>query len=175
MNGKHDRGVTLIEMMIVLVLSATALALAVPAFDGLITSSRMRASVVDLVSTLNRARSEAIARKRQVIVCSSSIAESASPDCEADSAWTSGWLVYADEDSSGGLNSGDVVLAVHGALSGVTEKAASQRSVAYRSDGTAAASAVLDLCGVLKPDYGRRLSIALSGRIRTSEVDNLCP
>jgi type IV fimbrial biogenesis protein FimT len=169
------RGVTLIEMMVVLVLSAIALTIAVPAFDDLITRSRMGAGVVDLVSTLNRARSEAVARKRPVVVCSSGNAQGAAPACQADAAWVGGWLVYVDEDSSATLSAGDLTLAVHGAVDGIGQKTASASGVAFRSDGTAGAALAIDLCGLLRPDYGRRVAVDLSGRVRTLEVDGLCP
>lgn len=60
------RGVTLIELMIVIVIAAVLMAIAVPAFQGTIDRNRLKAAAENLYSDLQFAKAEAIKRNRSV-------------------------------------------------------------------------------------------------------------
>lgn len=61
-------GVTLIELMVVIVFAAILLALALPAFQGIIDRNRLKAVTDTLYSDFQFAKSEAIKRNQSIVV-----------------------------------------------------------------------------------------------------------
>lgn len=80
----RERGLTLVELMTVLVVAAILAAIALPSLANVLAAQRLRAAGTDLVTSLLVARSEAIKRKGRVEVA---------PQSPGD--WTSGWRVAA--------------------------------------------------------------------------------
>lgn len=60
MNSKHNKGFTLIEMMVTVAVLAIILGIGVPSFQGLIERNRVSTATDRLLATLASARSEAI-------------------------------------------------------------------------------------------------------------------
>lgn len=58
--NKREKGVTLLELMVVLVIAGIAFSAAVPAFNGMITRNRIATQTNDLLVAINLARSEAL-------------------------------------------------------------------------------------------------------------------
>lgn len=85
----RERGVTIIELMVSLVVLAILLAVAVPSFDFLIMKNRLGSYASGLNTSVILARSEAIKRNRTIQLCASSNGTS----CATSSVWSSGWIV----------------------------------------------------------------------------------
>jgi type IV fimbrial biogenesis protein FimT len=66
---QQQTGLTMVELMIVVTITAILAGLAAPAFIELINNTRMTSTMSQLTSDLNRARSEAIKRNRRMLVC----------------------------------------------------------------------------------------------------------
>lgn len=62
------QGVTLIELMIVIVIAAVLLAIGVPAFQDTIDRNRLKAATETLYGDLQFAKSEAIKRNRKIVI-----------------------------------------------------------------------------------------------------------
>ena len=77
-----QKGWTAIEMMVVVAILGILAAFAAPAMTGLLRTQKVRAAAYDIFSDLTYARSEAIARGRNVIVASA-----------AGTNWVSGWTI----------------------------------------------------------------------------------
>lgn len=99
----REKGFTLIELMITLVVLGILLLVAVPNFGSFVAQSRVDSVKNKLVSSIALARSEAIKRGSAVAVCR----KRADPaqDCDGtDTAgsknWSNGWLVFLDEDNN---------------------------------------------------------------------------
>jgi prepilin-type N-terminal cleavage/methylation domain-containing protein len=67
----HPRGFTLVELLVVMTISAILIAAAVPSFVWFMATSRTSDSTNTLLAGLQLARSEAIRRNMVVVVCRS--------------------------------------------------------------------------------------------------------
>ena len=105
----RDRGVTLIETMVVVTIVGILLVTAVPRFSQLLSNQRASAATNDLLHGIALARSEALKRGRRVYLA------------PKGDRWRDGWVVFVDgnddrrfDDASSG--SGDVRIAQHDAM-----------------------------------------------------------
>jgi type IV fimbrial biogenesis protein FimT len=85
----RSQGFTLVELIITVVMVAVLLAWAVPNFQALILNSRLNAQVNDLIADINLARSEAIKRRSNVVLCTSTNGTS----CLVGGNWANGRIV----------------------------------------------------------------------------------
>jgi type IV fimbrial biogenesis protein FimT len=93
MNMERGKGFTLVELLITIVVISVLLATGVPAFLDFIKNNRLTAQTNELVSAIQLARSEAVKRGTNTIVCASSNGTSCS-DNKDD--WDKGWIVFSD-------------------------------------------------------------------------------
>lgn len=113
----RNRGVTLIELIIVLTIVGILAALAGPGLQKFVSSNRLTAQVNDLLADMSLARSEAIKRNVSAGICESTSGTA----CTTSGNWSTGWLVYyvcPTGDPSGCTAGNNVVVKVHEALSG---------------------------------------------------------
>lgn len=94
MFSSRQAGVTLVELMIVLVIAAIMATIAAPSFSDFIQNTRMTSAMTQLTGDLNRARSEAIKRNSRMLVCAHAINGTS---C-ADTTWNNGWLICYDNN-----------------------------------------------------------------------------
>jgi type IV fimbrial biogenesis protein FimT len=121
-------GFTLIEVLIVVAISAILLAVAVPAFNQSIARAQARDAAQTLHATLQLARSEAIRRSVQVSVCRVTNSGAGRPPCDNTATadvpagdWASGWVVFAEEAPGGAvgvLDAADDIVLVQQPLAG---------------------------------------------------------
>lgn len=137
MDGR-ERGVTLLELLAGLALSALLMMLAAPPFRELIAVNRAAGTAGTLMTSLFFARTEAVKRNRRVALCKSADGES----CAATGDWSQGWLVFVDEADFGVRNPAEEVVRVQQALSGgfTLRNGNAAKWYAYRPDGSAASS-----------------------------------
>lgn len=106
----RTRGFTLIEMLVVITISAILVALAIPSFERASRSSQVSSAANALLAALDVARSEAIRRNVIVTVCRSlnPNADVGTANCSSaadgnypDNDWASGWIVIAKNPNNG--------------------------------------------------------------------------
>lgn len=78
---RKDRGFTMIELMVTVLILGILTSVALPSFKEFIANQRIKSSSFDLMSTLNQARSEAIKRNGQVTIA------------PINNDWAQGWTV----------------------------------------------------------------------------------
>ena len=103
-----DRGMTLVELLIVMVILSVLLAIAVPNFANIITRNQITSSTSDFVSSLRVAKAESSAKMQTVVVCIRN-----GSTCNATngtSAWNNGWLVFMDENDNAQFDNDEVIL-----------------------------------------------------------------
>lgn len=97
-----QRGVTLMEVMIVVGIVGVLLAFAVPSFQEFVARNRLDGAAQELLTSLQLARSEATRRGAQVTMRLSGTAGSKD--------WGSGWTMFVDADADGVLDTGEEVI-----------------------------------------------------------------
>ncbi|WP_353623145.1 GspH/FimT family pseudopilin [Halospina sp. K52047b] len=146
--GLTQRGFTLVELMIVIVLLAVIAAVAVPGFQTLVENNQVTSSTNRLVGALNFARSQALREGQQVTL------QPTSGD------WDQGFQVVMGGNTLRQFQGSETRMAISG------------NAVTFRGNGLATSNETLRLCG----DSGgndRRIDISRGGQVTTTEED--CP
>ncbi|MFK7916407.1 MAG: GspH/FimT family pseudopilin [Pseudomonadales bacterium] len=102
-------GLTLIELLATLLVLATLLHLATPAFTSLYRREQSTAALNGLIGAVNLARASAITLNRSVVLCPSD-ARDKTAGCAARNQWHLGALVFADSNHNGQHNSSEPIL-----------------------------------------------------------------
>ena len=134
----RQRGLTLIELMIVLSIACILAVIGMPALGSMLARAHRQSAEGALETTLMHAREMAITRDMRIIVCPSSNGK----NCSGDSDWQHGWLVAADADDDNQPDRATAPLAVFDAMPvGMRIIASRGRSrVVFRPDGRTLAS-----------------------------------
>jgi type IV fimbrial biogenesis protein FimT len=94
--ANKQRGVTLLELMVVIAIVAILAAVGLPSMTEMVKNNRVSSARMNFISDLNFARSEAIKRNTRILICSGQA------DCVNDANWAAtGWLVCYDADRNG--------------------------------------------------------------------------
>jgi type IV fimbrial biogenesis protein FimT len=97
---KLQHGLTLIELLVTIVVLTVLLALGVPSFKEFIKNNRLTAQTNNLVVDIQLARSEAVKRGTNTVICASSDQAT----CTGHATWANGWIVYSDVDLTDGAD-----------------------------------------------------------------------
>jgi type IV fimbrial biogenesis protein FimT len=101
---RAQRGVSMIEVLIVLTIAAILLGVGVPNLQQYLASNRVVSTSQELYTALQFARSEAMRRGQQVTMRHTGTAGSRD--------WTSGWTMFVDANGNGAIDAGDETLRV---------------------------------------------------------------
>lgn len=83
------RGFTLIELMVTIAVLAVVIAIAAPSFTSVIQSNRTTALHHEVLGAIQVARSEAVKRRKDVIICRTED----QGICKDGADWSAGWLI----------------------------------------------------------------------------------
>lgn len=186
-----QKGFTLAEVVITILILGILAAMAAPSFRDVIRSNRLTSGANAFLGALNYARSEAVNRNQRVVVCKSDDGQRCNTSRTVG--YEQGWMVFVDKDddaifdSAGGDDydeeTGDKLLRVQDALPGETTLTSdSTRNslndyVAYMGDGRTRAAngrvqnGCLELIDAPESDNpsGRQILINTIGRVRVEE------
>ena len=160
------RGVTLIELLIVIAIVAILTTVGVPSFQETIVRSRMAAQSNEFLSALNYARSEAIKQGQSVTLCRSASGTS----CASSGSWESGWLAFTDPNGNATMDTGDALIRVWPTLSaGFTLKGSANVAgvIRYDARGMAQNTGHLLMCKSSQIN-GARAIVVTTARPRVS-------
>lgn len=119
---RHQAGFTLIELMVVLAIIAIVAAIAAPDYRSSIEASRATSAANHLLGTLQFARSEAVAKRTRVTLCSSSNGSA------CGGTWANGAIVLTQ--------AGEVLRS----LPSNSDVSVSGDSITFKNDGTTTAT-----------------------------------
>jgi type IV fimbrial biogenesis protein FimT len=174
-------GLTLIELMIVLVVLAITLSVGTPLFQKQLQSNRLRAESSRFLGAINLARSEAVMRNLPVSICPSAMAVTGQATCSGT--YAGGWIVYSNTDKDKVVDAGtDEVLQVFEGLppgyrlTNRSGTSAAFELINYLPDGSSHSSRTLLFCPPQRTSL-QSLSIVINivGRARLAGGWGECP
>jgi len=160
-----QRGFTLLELMIVVTLLAIVSSIGVPMLRDVILNNRQVATVNELVTAMQMARSEAITRNigwpAAVSICGSNTRT----NCAGD--WSDGWIVFVDNNGNGGFDAGDEVIRAFEAAAALDIFGG---AVSYRRNGRVDDPRDFQVCDSRGGSKARVIQLGLSGRPSVSKT-----
>lgn len=160
------RGFTLIELLVVLVLVVIVTTWAIPSYQSLMARQRISVEVMRLMGALGQARSTAVMRRAEVVVCPTADRFT----CEGD--WMLPLMLFIDEDGSPGGRADDEVILKTWPASEVASLTyngfGSQRYIRYRANGRPRGhNGTYTLC---TEGHSTEVIMSASGRVRAGRV-----
>ena len=167
---KRQKGFSLLELMVMLSVSAILLSVGVPSFRAVIMDSRLVRDSNQFVASVNLARSSAVRYQRNATICTSSNYDAAVPSCAGSTDWSNGWIVWVDKDRDG-VPDANEVLSVQAPIDDTTVFSASNASLfSYDARGFGISpSDNLDLCDNRGGETGRLIKVNSIGRTNVSQ------
>ncbi len=142
--NRRQSGFTLIELMIAVTLSAIVLSLAVPSFRTIVQDNRQVTRLNDLITDLAYARSEAVRGGTTVTICPYDADGNGTQDvaaagdaCGGGTDWSSGWVVFVDDNGDDTLAAPADLLRVATAASGGLDLSFGRTSIRFNPQGLA--------------------------------------
>jgi type IV fimbrial biogenesis protein FimT len=181
MNMKRENGFTLVELLITIVIVTTLLAMGVPSLKDFMKNNRLTAQSNAFVTALQVARTEAVKRGADTVICASSNQTA----CTGAGDWDKGWIVFSDLNLNGTPDLGasaplcedteDCMLRTSGALSGkhtISSTTANLRFLptGLAANGNFALNLVTDNC---ERNQARKIQVTLQGH--TIVTKQACP
>lgn len=167
-------GATMLELVVVLAISALLLGIGIPSVAAFTHNSRLASATNELVSSLHLARGEAIKRNSRVVMCTSATGTS----CTTSGDWHEGWLLFQDGNNNAVLDAGETLILARQAFpAGLSLKGNTwvSKYISYTPSGaTRLISGVLQvgtltLCNELGAS-ARQVIISSTGRPRTAKL-----
>ncbi len=159
-------GYTLAELLTTVAIVGTLASIAAPSFAELIADTRLSTQFNSLVASLNLARSEAIKRTTDVVVCKSSDQNL----CIREGGWEQGWLVFVDKDRSRTRDESETLIHVQDSLDGqITVQYSafgSQHYIIYYPEGFSRTNGTFTFCDPRGADKAKALILYKTGRLR---------
>ncbi len=170
----QSKGLTLLELLASLSIAAILMAVATPGFAQWINKNRLRTAAYNLLTDIQKTRSEAVNRASRVTLRNS------------DKGWDTGWQMFVDDDADGNFDTGETLLFEREAISAnvsISGNSAVSSMVSYGASGQSLTPAgafqagTITLCG---SGVSKAYQIVLSrgGRARLVSDDgssNWCP
>lgn len=159
----HQRGFSLIELIVTMVIAGILAMVAVPSMQNLIADSRLSAQADQLLAFLNQARIEAIKGRGNVTVCAATGIDTATA-CGAASAWSSGALM---------LDASSTPLKRLPVPSNVTIASANASVVFRATIGSATQATSITLCAPGRNQ--QQIDVNLAGHVSKTINATVCP
>lgn len=170
-------GFTVLEVLLVLAITAILLILGIPALQSYGMRQRMSACINLLHTQLALARNEAIRFNTQVVACPGTVATG----CTEAADWSDGWIVFGDLNADRRHQAAENVLRAEPGLEQMVIRSSSGRTnLRFYPNGSAPGSnSSITFCDARGPAKARKLVISNSGRIRREEAPEInasnCP
>jgi type IV fimbrial biogenesis protein FimT len=161
---RRQRGVTLIEQVMVLVIAGVLASIAIPSLGKLMTRNQLQVAQTDFITALQSARESAVTTGKYTLFCPTR--DSAS--CSDDNRWEGGWLLAHDVDHDNQPDDHKPLYVGHAYKANVRINSnGGRRVVRFQPDGSASGTNVTFLfCQYASSEPALSVVVANSGRIR---------
>lgn len=175
MPGPHARaaaarGLTVLELMITLAIAVEILMIGIPALERIALDGQRTAALNEFVAAGLRLRSEAVASRRQTVLCALRLAADGSPACASAGGWGPGWLGFVDIDLDGAFGAADRLVLQRGALpAGVSLRGNSKlaKRIVFKPAGITANNGRIAYCDRRGwSEDARIVVVSTAGRLR---------
>jgi len=164
----NQRGMTLIELILVIAIIGILFNIGLPAFDDLINRSKLYSELSQLRGTLQLARKTAVTQSKKVTLCPTVDGQTCSRG------WSDGYMAFVDDNQDRIFNAGDQLLTWHAlqeerislrfrAFGRTSSLQWMQTGITNHQNGT------FEICFKEKSRLSRALFITKAGRIRPSD------
>ena len=181
-HSRRSAGFTIIELMIALTVAGVLLAIATPGLRVFLQNGRLSSASNDLLRSFQVARTEAIKRQLNVVVCASANPAATPPACSY--AAFNGWIVFEDTNSNWSVDAGEPIIERHSLLDpSITVKTDNEGIESYASTGFANPAGahnpthnivICDKRGnqvIGHTSVERAVLVTTTGRVRVSRLD----
>jgi type IV fimbrial biogenesis protein FimT len=173
----RDSGFTLLELLMTIIVVTILLATGAPAIKDFIKNNRVTGQTNGHVSVIQHARSEALKRGTNVVVCASDD----QAKCTGKDTWTDGWILFSDlnlndqPDVGTGkcLDTEDCIIATRTHLPGGSTLTSDAGFVRFLPTGQSGAGAAVEFTLKAKnceKDQARKITITPQGYTQVSTV-----
>ncbi|WP_053980937.1 GspH/FimT family protein [Marinagarivorans algicola] len=165
-------GYTLLELLITLTIIAIIAAVAVPSFDSIMDNNKQSAAINKLLGELHFARSEAVKRARQVVICPSSNNNT----CNTAQTWADGWIMFIDNNRNNMHENAEEILRIgekfdRGLTVTVSHNLA--KYIRYRSNGMTISPGEITICDSRGSPKAQAIIINTIGRPQISQYNEV--
>jgi type IV fimbrial biogenesis protein FimT len=169
---RRSRGVTVIELLVVVAIAAILAALAAPSFGSFRRAAGVSTATTELLGSLHFARSSAVLNGQPVTLC---LSADATTCLKSDSAAAIGWLVFEQPDASvfSSSTGGQRILRSFRLPADVSVHA-SRTVVTFWPITRASTTSTFDVCDVTRAVRGRAVVVSQTGRPRVAVEEATC-
>ncbi|WNL45247.1 GspH/FimT family pseudopilin [Dyella sp. BiH032] len=158
-----QRGLTLIEQLLVVAIAATLACVGLPSFWRLVATSEVRVAQSALINVLNHARALAVQTGRATLACPTRDGE----HCSDAPAWENGWLVGFRGDRQGDIEGAPKLHRYPPSGSLIIRSTQGRRAIQFQPDGSAGGSNLtLLICHRAGNDHSLNVKVSNAGRVR---------
>jgi len=166
-------GFTLVEVLVVLSITAIIVGAATPSFMNIVANNRVAVASNELLTTLNLAKGEAVRSGMTTVLCTSQTGS----QCNDAANWSDGLILFQDNDNSGNVNNNESVIKVISASDDSLEFAygtANINRVNFSANGQINLNGHFCFKNSYEEENSRAVVITQAGRIRSEKITYDC-
>ena len=165
---KKAYGFTLVEVLVVLSITAIIVGVATPSFMNIIANNRVAAASSELLITLNLGKSEAIRSRQTTLLCKSPNGT----QCDNGASWAGGLLLFQDDDNSGDVSNDERIIKVIPASEpslNFAHTGSSPNNIRFNGKGHTNSNGHFCIYNSYKQENSRAVVFTQSGRIHAEK------
>ncbi len=161
--GTSNRGITVLELMVVLAVAAILVTVGVPAMADFVAENRVAAKTNLMMSHIQFARHSAVTRRANVVACPSEDQLA----CSGSNRWDRGWIIFVDRDNDRQPDRPEDILRVVPPEDRLLLHSAGRKRVRFQPMGGAfGTNLTIRVCDARGQAEARAIVVSNPGRVR---------